>query len=237
MFGDDSLDTIKLKPLKNGSGSYGRCYIVDDNTLYKKFFINEDGKYPFHRDKLSNLIGIENDTIIFPTELDIVDDYVRGYYMKWIHAPNMREIDYDISLSSIISSLDKLELDLNLVSDLGIVISDVNFENVLFKDRFYLIDIDLCWKSRGYFNVNSFNERMFTNFLHHYFIKEYNYYEFIFALENYPRLENVYCASINSKSISSFKEFLIMYKEYISEIAGCDIDNFKNVDKVLLRDK
>ena len=34
----DIMDVSNLKPLENGFGAFGRCYILDDNTLYKQFY-------------------------------------------------------------------------------------------------------------------------------------------------------------------------------------------------------
>ena len=31
------IDVSKLKPLEHGEGKFGKCYILDEETIYKEF--------------------------------------------------------------------------------------------------------------------------------------------------------------------------------------------------------
>ena len=54
------MDVSMLKELPGGEGNFGKCYIIDDKTLYKKLYNNSDGRYNLQKGHLKNIANIEN---------------------------------------------------------------------------------------------------------------------------------------------------------------------------------
>lgn len=229
------MNISELKPLPNGSGSFGKCFIVNENILYKKLFLTEEGTLPIYEDSFENIVGLNNDTFIFPMYLDIDKEYIRGLFLKWIHARNMEEINSDILISTVIEALDKFRLDLKKVSDIGIVIDDITSENMLFNDQFYMIDLESSKFNFDMKDLFGFNEASFVWFFDDYFTSGKYYSSFCHLLSSNKKLNKSYYDVVKGMKLYYFQEFLYVYKKIISDLADSDVDNLRNVHKVLSR--
>ena len=223
------MNTLGLKKLPNGNGSFGECYILDNNTLYKKFYKLPGGDYPFTEEHFSDLVGIENNSFVFPRKLETEDGYVTGYLMDYIHAKDLEALDFDYSITDFLYALDSLKDDIYKLSDEGIVVMDVNFGNILFDDKFHIIDTDLyCKDIKNYYGPD-YNEDYIVNALHYSFTNKKNRFELSYLISQNDELSYFDARLKNEYSINAFKDFLISLREVVSSLEGEDIDNLKRL--------
>lgn len=224
--------TFGLKKLPNGKGGFGRCYILDDKTLYKKFFKQDNGKYPFEYDHFDKFYGIESDSFVFPIEVETKGDYVLGYTMDYIHADTLELLDFDYSISDFIVALDKLKQGLYEITEQGIIISDVNAKNILYDGEFHVIDTDLYMtKDESYFDPYDHNEDYLIRYLYAYFTQEKCSQEIKEIINQNDYLISLTRNILKDAKTSDLKEFLYELRDYVSRLAHKDIDNFDDMYK------
>ena len=222
--------TFGLKKLPNGKGGFGRCYIIDDNTLYKKFFKQDNGKYPFEYDHFDKFYGVKSDSFVFPRDIETKGDYTLGYTMDYIHADTLELLDFDYSISDFIVALDKLKQGLYEVTEQGIIISDVNAKNMLYDGEFHVIDTDLYMtKDESYIDPYDHNEDYLIRYLYLYFTQEKKPDEIAKIISENDYLISLRRNLIKDGKVSDLKEFLYELRDCVSKLAHKDIDNFADM--------
>lgn len=221
------MNIYDLKKLPNGSGGYGCCYIVDDETLYKRFHKQKDGSYPFAYNYFDKFYGLENDSFVFPKEIDVEGDYTIGYTMNYIHADTLEVLDFDFSINDFIIALDKLKEGLYEVTNQGIVVLDVNAKNMLYDGDFHIIDTDLFLaKGESDFDPYDVNEDYVVSYLHSYITQEKCPYEIGKIINYNDDLKYFDKRLTKDANISDLKNFLYELKDSVSRLANRNIDNF-----------
>jgi len=189
------------------------------------------------RNNFDNLVGIKNDTFVFPEKLYCNGDYVEGYTMRYIHSPNLFYLNRDISIDEVISSLDVLLEDIKKVSDLSLIISDLKASNVLFKDVFNIVDTDFYIYRPELKDIYRENVLQFCRFFYLYMFSSQ---DFSLSFENFfddsKELKGLNQILYYNGDFDLLKEFLVKYKNLVSTYAGCEVDNLKETHKVLLRE-
>lgn len=229
------MDVNKLKELPDGKGNFGKCYIMDDKTLYKEFYKNSYSGYSFKKENLKRITNIKNDSFIFPKKLYTKGDEVLGYTMDYIHADRMDKLNYNFSIIDFIYAFDVLKENLKKINDERILMIDAGVKNTLFNGNFYIIDTDFYEKNDDpYFDYNS-NEEYIVMYLYEYLILRENKYEMLNLIEKSDDLRIVNDDLMKKFNISTFKIFLYELREEICKINHRDIDNFSEMIKVLKR--
>ena len=229
------MNTLGLKKLPNGQGGFGRCYIIDNDTLYKKFFKLSKNKYPFSAEYFEDLVGLENRTFVFPKELEIRGDYTTGYTMDYIHAGSIESKSFDCSITDFIISLDDLREDIYELDDQGIIIRDVTAEHILYDGDFHIIDTDLYIKDKNNYYDSGYNEDYLVSYLYSFFSGQKSGVGFESLIEKSDELRYADSEVKKNCTISNLKEFLYEMKGVISKLEGEDIDDFQNLYKGISR--
>lgn len=229
------MNTFGLKKLPNGEGGFGRCYIINNDTLYKKFYKQNDGKYPFSYDYFDKFIGVESDSFVFPNDVETRGDYTIGYTMDYIHADTLELLDFDFSIDDFITSLDKLREGLYEITEQGIVICDVNAKNMLYDGDFHVIDTDLYMtKDETYFDPEEKNEDYLASYLYYYLTQEKCPYEVNGLINENDYLRLINNDMVKGANISNLKSFLYELRDYVSRLCHKDINNFNDMYKEIV---
>lgn len=223
------MDTSKLKKLPNGEGGFGECYIVDQNTLYKKFYKLSSGKYPFEADRFNDFVGIKNKNFVFPNEIETNGEYTIGYTMDYIHAKDLKVLNYNYSISDFIMALDDLKESLYELAYLGIVIADVNDKNILFDDQFHIIDTDLYIMDNERHYDMGHNEDYLVNYLNYLFVYADRTLIIKDLLDSNEDLNLSNRIVERDYTISALKDFLIELREIATRLFGKEVENFSEI--------
>ena len=136
------IDVSKLKPLEHGEGKFGKCYILDEETIYKEFKPVIEEELIICKESLVPLVEKENETFILPRYLNCEDKILLGYTMRYINAPCLRRLGHNISLSKLALATPKVYQDIDNLSNNKIITADVNDRNILFDENIHIIDSD-----------------------------------------------------------------------------------------------
>lgn len=230
------MNVCKLKELPDGKGNFGKCYIIDDRTLYKEFYESSRSGYSFKKESLKKIVNIKNDSFIFPKKLYTKGNEVLGYTMNYIHANRIDKLNYNFSIIDFICAFDTLKENLKKINDERIVMIDAGVKNTLFNGNFYIIDTDFYEKEEDpYFDYNS-NEEYIVMYLYEYLVLRENKYEMLSLIEKNDDLRIINDDLMKKFNISTFKTFLYELREAICKINHEDIDNFSEMIKVLKKE-
>lgn len=228
------MDTSKLKKLPNGKGTFGECYIIDDKTLYKKFYSLGNEIYPFEKDYFDTFKGIKNDSFVFPKEIYTKGDYTIGYTMDFIHADSLSNLKLDFSITDFIYALDILKEDLKRINNQNIIIDDINSNNILYDGLFHIIDIDLFAQGEESNTYVDDNEKYLAEYLYYYVTEEnntiYTYYDLV---DNNDELYYAHRLINQDCNFSNLKDFLFELREALTKGTSCPSDNFKDMYKAI----
>ena len=226
------MNVLGLKKLPNGDGGYGSCYILDSNTLYKKFHKMDDGTYPFEADHFDKFIGVESDSFVFPKNIDIEDNYAVGYTMDYIHANTLESIDFDFSINDFIVALDKLKEGIYKVTNSGIVVCDVNAKNILYDGEFHVIDTDLYMTADECdFDPYDVNEDYIASYLYSYITEEKCSYEMEMIRDYNYNLDELDKKIRKKADMESLKHYLYELQDSVGELEDRRIDTFNDLYK------
>ena len=130
-----------------GRGACSVVYKCDDNSVIK--VLNEAGKEMFDKENFSNIVGINNDTCVFPKKTLLIDGEFKGYTMDYIQGEMLHDIIKKIDLKTLTKAIKKVENDLKLLSKEKILLQDLNHGGVMWEDkesRIKIIDTDFFYK-------------------------------------------------------------------------------------------
>lgn len=130
---------------KIGKGCFAICYLNEDNEAVKIY----------HEEVLfSPLIGIKNDTYVFPPKIYYNNNgRISSTVMPFVKGlPIIKE---DIELNKVIFGINKVYEDTDKLSDINIVIEDINNKNILYdreNKRLRIVDTDNYCINNGYYD-------------------------------------------------------------------------------------
>lgn len=136
----NSSDIPNLKYID--SGACGDVYRYNDDLAIKLF--NPSNMYIINGEQFSGLIGVENDTCVFPKCRVEVDGLFKGYAMDYIEGYKLLKIAKEIDLNILIEAISKAENDIKLLSPTKIQFSDDNEGGLLWtvNGELKIIDTD-----------------------------------------------------------------------------------------------
>ena len=123
-----------------GEGIQGKCYELKNGIILKKF------KYP--RDiedieKFKYFLEYQNDSFMFPFDFIYNKRNFHGYFCKKALGKSLGQTFKDSNLIKMAENSQKLEEDINKVSDGKIRLYDIRYENILYdQNKLSVIDPD-----------------------------------------------------------------------------------------------
>lgn len=169
-----SINDISLGKVVNG----GSCSVIHefDHGIYFKRF-NEDYS------NLNDSLNLELlDTIKSLSDIDGLSSTIRaidiyrseyelfGYTMTKLKASLLEEVSDDTRIADIKEGIKYISSDVNLISNNHIKTEDLGGDNILYGNRFYLLDLDLSIVDKNYDPHFLYCETMY-NFLYVIFYK------------------------------------------------------------------
>ena len=217
--------TIFLKEI--GEGSQGICYLDKiNNVVYKIYYdflyYNE---YNYNYQDIMKFSDIKNNTYVFPKDVICVNNKVVGYIEPYANSKDLTKINpLKISLDKLITNINKVRDDIELISERGILTYDVMY-NVLYKNKFNVIDSDdyaIRDLDPSYlFDVNK--ERF--DYAIYCFLIDSLFEEFV---RNYKILKNMY--KDKDADVTLFIELL---RKYLSEYIGDEVNKLGDARKCM----
>ena len=142
---DNEKEIIDNYEVFNDSWLYGsnsRIYRYNNNSLLKVFLNKEkeDKISLFEYYKSLNL-----SSTCLPNKYLFIREYFSGYLMSLINGKKLSNLGPNIKLDHLLASIRKIENDINLLSDNNIVVSDLNYQNIIYNEKTNestLIDLD-----------------------------------------------------------------------------------------------
>ena len=120
---------------KIGKGACADIYKYADKALK---VLNESGKAMANLQETSKLVGIKNDTFVFPEEMLIsADGKVTGYILELVNGEEfiddniIKNIDFD----TLKETISKVEQDLQQLSSNKVVCDDLNHKNIMWDSK------------------------------------------------------------------------------------------------------
>lgn len=171
---------INFKELKksNYKGTNSVIY-TDSDTCYKFFNENID---KFEKIRIKRLFyeleGIDNKYLLFPNNIIMHGNYFVGYTMKKVDSKTFNDIYLKdkkyIDCNYFFSIIEKITDILKELHQLGITVTDFNFDNILLDqdDNIFYADID-SFSYKG--NVGQITSVLLTNYLNKYNKKIYRF--------------------------------------------------------------
>lgn len=228
------IDVEKLKPLEHGEGKFGKCYILDEGTIYKEFKPDIEEELIICEENLLPLVGKENETFILPRYLNCEDDILLGYTMRYINAPCLKRLGHNISLSKLALATPQVYQDIENLSNKKIISADVSDRNILFNDNIHIIDSDFYTLGDNIDKILLENRKNYNQAILSYICEtsmtKNEIEEFIM---NDFYLKYLYNLLERGGSKEAMIGFLTTLKIKISEYAGKEVDNLKDVYKIL----
>lgn len=216
-----------------GSGSQGICYLDSvNNKIYKVFhqFYDIDDDFDYYHDytkeEILRFSSIKNNTFLWPNEVIIVNGEIVGYICDYVKASSLYETNpLHIDLDNFIELLDYVKKDLTIISDNRIRSFDMMY-NILYSNQgIFVIDHDDYSFSdiepKKLFTINSDN---FNKEIMYFFIDTF----FDDFIKSHSDLKDMY----NSSGID-IKEFLILFRYYLSEKMDFEVKNLGECSKYL----
>lgn len=158
-----AIDKIsKLQCL--GRGACATVYRYDDNFVIKIF--NEKGLELHDEESFSALVGVKNETCVFPKSLVEVDGNFQGYAMQYIEGTELHNVARKLDFSKIIEAIQKVEEDLKTLASDKILFQDLNQGGIMWsnEEKIKIIDTDFFQKKEDIteeqvysHNIESFN--------------------------------------------------------------------------------
>ena len=225
---------IILSNLKKiGDGSQGTCfYDPKNNCVYKIYngFINEDtdDDFVYSKDTIMRFSNIKTKTFVFPSDVIYVNNYIVGYMTPYVKAKPLYNINpLLISLDKLERNIKEVKKDIKILSDNKILIFDAMY-NILYGNKLYMTDTDEFGCSYYNFNYEKKNNQYFDYELYYFLVDGY----FNTFISNYYNLEKMYknkCANI--------LEFLRLFRKYLSEYEGKEIQKLIEAKNCINKDK
>ena len=137
------LSSDEISKLQNlGNGACGTVYKYGNDLAIK--ILNNKGFEQYNEDTFSEIVGIENETCVFPKCKVEVDGRFQGYVMNYINGCLLWDVVRSIDLETLILALQKAEADIDKLTKDKIKLEDVNQGGLMWsKDSsIQIIDTD-----------------------------------------------------------------------------------------------
>lgn len=241
----DKNEIENLKPLKNGCGTYGQCYFLNDDTLLKLFYEEvQQSSWLYKVTDIAPLAGHSNETYVFPEKLAFCDEQFIGYTMQYIKGKTNLQRISNYNLDSFANAIKKVEYDTISLANKGIASVDVNQTNILFNNSFNIIDTDSYYFQLTNKLSDSDSIKHLKKLIYKDNIK--SFYEICFEMIN--RDKNIKNFANYNKQLREMANIIKYYqtpimddyirtlKKEVLEISDIDVETYSDMRKVLKRE-
>ena len=241
-----SLDEYLNNSKFIGIGTTAICYLMQDGNVIKVFRDTFNTRLLFERkdifDHFVKLCDLGNESYIAPRELLVKDRKVIAYTYPYVKAKTLLFLSKKTKVRDTLRNYNRLINDTKEISNMNYKLYDTTNRNILFNDRFNIIDIDRgkflnnneskCYDLKKYnirqivdtymrklFGINNID---FYNFYNYYldeqfrnvdWLDEKSVYDFFEELFSYINNPNPTIKEVR-KHMLIRKEFNIYYKPF-----------------------
>ena len=142
------LSQINLEDLDYlGQGACAKVYKLDSITAIK--VLNEKGIEITNYDSLTKLLGMENDTCIFPQAFLKENGQIVGYAMQLVKGKKFSDVRRDVNIVDLINAIKVAEENIRKISEEGILFNDFNHGGLMWDEdskTIKIIDTDFFEK-------------------------------------------------------------------------------------------
>ncbi len=239
--GDIDIGSEKLKKMPQiGRGACSIVYEYREDLVIKA--LNEKGMEMYNEEEFSNLIGIENDTCVFPKDRVKIDGKFQAYTMEYVKGAKLSDTIKQIEIQKLQLAIKKAENDLKKMASDKILIKDLNQGSIIWdeqKENIKIIDTDFFEKNENITeqqcynaNINAFNNilEMELGFLNGQGTKLSEYLQ---CNEEFSKLYKKYMIySLNGKNIS-ITELLDKAVEIFESDYEIKTNNIAQIENIL----
>ena len=242
------METMKLssdeisKLQKLGFGACSTVYKYDNNLAIKVY--NEKGLELHDNESFSALVGVKNETCVFPLSFLDVDGNFQGHVMQYVEGTELGNVIKDLDFRKLIEAIQKAEEDIEALASERILFEDLNQGGIMWNNegRIKIIDTDFFPKvediteEQAYnYNLRSFNilietelgilngqSNIVSDFLQS--NEEYNQFYMDYLISSFTG-NNVSIINLLNKAIETFEHEFGVRPSSISEMEAILKDN------------
>lgn len=225
-----------------GRGACASTYKLDDATAIK--VLNDVGKQMTDFNNLGKLVGVKNNTCIFPLEILKDGQENIGYTMQLVNGKNFHEVRRDIKLQDLIRAIRIAEQDIRKVSNDNIIFNDFNYGGIMWDEdnkTIKIIDTDFFIRSKDHTanecfrnNISQFYQELEMELGILSGANNCRMNSFLHSNEKFRELYKSYFLSSifhdEQMSIVSLIEIVI---EIFENEFGIEVQNFNEVERIL----
>ena len=218
-----------------GDGSQGTVFYDPKTSKVIKIFhdfFEDDEEYYYEIDEkeLLKFNDCKNKTYIFIEEAILFKNKVIGYICPFIKGKNIDKINpLQIKLDYFIEAVEKVDEDIKIISDYGILTYDVLYNTMYGNKKINIIDpIEYCFSDLDYNELLRRNRYNFNTGIKLFLIDSY-FNEFV---EKNKTLNELY----TEKDIN-INEFLYYFKKYLNEYIGKNIETLNQANEARNKQK
>lgn len=153
-----SNEISKLQSL--GRGACATVYRYDENFVIKVF--NEKGMELHDEESFSALVGVKNETCVFPESLVEVDGNFQGYAMQYVEGVELQNVAKELKFVKIIEAIKKVEEDLKTLASDKILFQDLNQGGIMWSNEgnIKIIDTDFFQRNEDITEEQAFSHNL-----------------------------------------------------------------------------
>lgn len=222
----------KLKII--GDGSQGTAYYDPKMSKVIKIFHDvfeyDEYYYEIEEKELLQFKNCKNKTYIFIEEAVLLDNKVIGYICPLVKGQTIDKINpLKIKLDNFIEAVEKVEEDIKIISDYGILTYDVLYNTMYGNRKIEIIDTaEYCYSDLNYNELLKQNRYNFNIGIKLFLVDSY-FNEFV---EKNKTLNEMYI-----EKDTNIKEFLYYFKKYLNEYIGKNIETLNQATEAKNKQK
>lgn len=230
----------ELNQLQNlGGGACATVYKFNGDLAIKIY--KENGIELHDEESFSKLIGVENETCIFPKARVEIDGQFQGYAMQYVDGYMLGDLIKSIDLKTLIDAINKAEKDLQQLAAKKILLVDLNQGSLMWSNNgnIKIIDTDFFKQNKEIseeqaysHNLESFNSliEMELGILSG---QTNSIIDFLQSNDEYTKLYMDYMLSSLKGNAMSVTELLSKAIEIFKSEFGIDVSNINEMEKFL----
>lgn len=214
-------------------GSQGMCYKIG-NKVYKIFlqFIDEideieENFVVYDKDSLLQFSSIVNNSYVFPKDVIMASDMVVGYITDYVEAKSLHKTNpLSIDLDIFGNKLEKVNNDIKIISDNGVISYDVIYNILYGNDGFKVIDtMEYARTDMDSLNLYRINKERFNYEIRLFLIDGY--------FDDFINSDKTLYSLCYDKDID-IVDFLRCFRKKLSEYEGYKIRTLGDAKKSML---
>lgn len=218
-------------------GSCGNVYKQGSKAVkvYK-----ETGQVPKYED-INQLVGIQNDTVVFPEELSVDENgKVTSYVMDFVNGRLLGDTIKQLDFKLLQTAIETAEQNLQGVVKEKVLFNDLNVGNIMWDDEkksiriidtdFFKRDLELTEENVYKYNLRNFNNQMETIIG----IRDGNLANFLVSIPEYTEFQREYFKrSLKGENVST-AELLQTIRNVAEKEFNTTFSNLAEIEEALM---